>query len=310
LKMLDLDSCIERVCNCELLTEEEVVKLCFRFKEILMDTPNMPAVRSPVTVVGDIHGQFADLMELFRVGGPCPHTNYLFLGDYVDRGSNSVETILLLVCLSVRYPARITLLRGNHETRQITQVYGFYAECVKKYGEPTVWREITDLFDFLPVSALIDDAIFCVHGGLSPSLLTLDQLALLDRFHEVPAEGGLADLVWSDPDPIRLGFNPSSRGAGYTFGSDVVARFLHANELLHVLRAHQLCMEGYQVLFENSLSTVWSAPNYCYRCGNMACVLEVDVTLDFFFNVFGPAPASERDTLNLKLQPEEPQYFL
>eukprot|EP00286_Rhodomonas_abbreviata_P012381 CAMPEP_0181339840 /NCGR_PEP_ID=MMETSP1101-20121128/29502_1 /TAXON_ID=46948 /ORGANISM="Rhodomonas abbreviata, Strain Caron Lab Isolate" /LENGTH=552 /DNA_ID=CAMNT_0023450899 /DNA_START=208 /DNA_END=1865 /DNA_ORIENTATION=+ len=301
--MLDLDSCIERCCKCEILTEQEVSAICLRLKEILMDTPNVPAVQSPVSVVGDIHGQFQDLVELFRVGGPCPSTNYLFLGDYVDRGSHSLETISLLICLSVRFPERITLLRGNHETRQITQVYGFYSECMKRYGDAAVWREFTDLFDFLPVAALIDDSLFCVHGGLSPSLLTLDQLALLDRFHEVPGEGGLADLVWSDPDQLRSGFNPSSRGAGYTFGHDVVARFLRVNSLLHVLRAHQLCMEGYQVMFDNTLST----PNYCYRCGNLACVLEVDSNLDFYFNVFGPAPPPN-DAATIKLQ--EPQYFL
>ena len=211
-----------------------------------------------MTVVGDIHGQFQDLIELFRVGGPCPMTNYLFLGDYVDRGSHSVLTITLLACLSVRHPTRITLLRGNHETRQITQVYGFYSECMQRYGTAVVWREFTDLFDFLPVAAVVDDAVFCVHGGLSPSLQTLEQIALLDRFQEIPSEGGLADLVWADPDANRLGFNQSSRGAGYMYGEDVVAHFLTLNGLLHILRAHQLCMDGYQACRP--------CPRTCHSC--------------------------------------------
>mmetsp|Transcript_8175 Transcript_8175/g.19342 ORF Transcript_8175/g.19342 Transcript_8175/m.19342 type:complete len:312 (+) Transcript_8175:213-1148(+) len=308
----DLDAWIAKVRACEYLPENDLKMLCQLVKDLLVEESNVQPVTAPVTVCGDIHGQFYDLLELFKVGEEVPSTSYVFMGDFVDRGYNSVETFTFLMLLKARYPANITLLRGNHESRQITQVYGFYSECVKRYGEPLVWKEITDLFDFLPVASLIDDAIFCVHGGLSPSLLTLDQLATLDRFHEVPGEGGLSDLVWSDPDPVRSGFNPSSRGAGYTFGSDVVGRFLRINALLHVLRAHQLCMEGYQVMFDNTLSTVWSAPNYCYRCGNMACVLEVDETLDFFFNVFGPAPPSERETLSLKQQSElhEPQYFL
>jgi diadenosine tetraphosphatase ApaH/serine/threonine PP2A family protein phosphatase len=122
-----------------------------------------------------------------------------------------------------KLPSLCSLLRGNHETRQITQVYGFYSECVQRYGTANVWREFTDLFDFLPIAALIDDSVFCVHGGLSPSLQTLDQISLLDRFQEIPSDGGLADLVWADPDATRLGFNTSSRGAGYMFGEDEAA---------------------------------------------------------------------------------------
>ena len=309
--MLDVDECIEKCYAMEHLEEEEVAEICARLKEMLMDAPNVSVISSPVTVVGDIHGQYQDLLELFRVGGPCPLTNYLFLGDYVDRGNHSVLTITLLACLCVRYPHRITLLRGNHESRSITQVYGFHTECLQRYGTATVWREFTDLFDFLPYAAVVDDSVFCVHGGLSPSIQTLEQLSVLDRFQEIPGEGGLADLVWADPDANRMGFNPSSRGAGYMFGEDIVAHFLNLNGLFHILRAHQLCMEGFQVLFDNRLSTVWSAPNYCYRCGNMAAVLEIDSSLDFFFNVFGPAPpeAYEQQQSHVPSQHTRPEFL-
>ena len=145
------------------------------------------------------------------------------MGDYVDRGYYSLETVSLLVALKVRYRERITILRGNHESRQITQVYGFYDECLRKYGNANVWNSFTDLFDFLPMTALVAGKIFCLHGGLSPSIDTLDVARALERVQEVPHEGPMCDLVWSDPDQ-RPGWGISPRGAGYTFGVDVTKR--------------------------------------------------------------------------------------
>ena len=144
--------------------------------------PNVQPVRAPVTVCGDIHGQFFDLVELFKIGGDSPDSNYLFMGDYVDRGYYSVECVTYLMCLKVRYPNRIHLTRGNHESRQITQVYGFYDECLRKYGNSNVWKLFTDLFDFLPLTAVVENQIFCLHGGLSPSIENLDNIQKLDRY--------------------------------------------------------------------------------------------------------------------------------
>ena len=150
-----------------------------------MAESNVQPVKCPVTVCGDVHGQFHDLMELFRIGGNAPDTNYLFMGDYVDRGYYSVETVTLLVALKVRYPERLTILRGNHESRQITQVYGFYDECLRKYGSANVWNMFTDLFDYLPLTALVENQIFSLHGGLSPNVDSLDHIRALDRIQEV-----------------------------------------------------------------------------------------------------------------------------
>jgi len=290
----DIDAIIEKALKCELLDPLAAHALCERLKLVLISECNVKHIPIPVTVVGDVHGQVYDLLELFNVGGPVPHTNYLFLGDYVDRGPFSIETITLLACLKLRHPDRITLLRGNHESRQITQVYGFYAECSRKFGDVSVWQHFTEVFDYLPIAALIGGTILAVHGGLSPSIHHLDQIRILDRFAEIPHDGPLADLMWSDPDAEKAGFVISPRGAGYVFGQDVAQKFLHLNNLGHIVRAHQLCMQGYQVLFDDRLSTVWSAPNYCYRFGNTASILEISEDLSRSFNVYGPAPESDR----------------
>ncbi len=273
---LTMEKYLNKVLEGEILPELAIRLLCIKVKEILAKEPNMAVLHTPITVAGDVHGQFFDLKELFQVGGPIPHTNYLFLGDYVDRGACSIETITYLLLMKLLYPSRITLLRGNHETRQITQIYGFYTECQRKYGDPFVWQSITEVFNYLPIAALIEGQLFCVHAGLSPSIQTLQDMDKLDRFQEIPHEGPFADIMWSDPDPDNNGFTMSARGAGYMFGKDVVDKFIERNKIKKVLRAHQLCMQGFQILFDGKFVTVWSAPNYCYRFGtvdHMATIL-------------------------------------
>ncbi|TNN52224.1 Serine/threonine-protein phosphatase 2A catalytic subunit beta isoform [Liparis tanakae] len=218
----ELDQWIEQLNECKQLSENQVRTLCEKAKEILTKESNVQEVRCPVTVCGDVHGQFHDLMELFKIGGKSPDTNYLFMGDYVDRGYYSVETVTLLVTLKVRFQERITILRGNHESRQITQVYGFYDECLRKYGNANVWKYFTDLFDYLPLTALVD------------------------------GQGPMCDLLWSDPD---------DRGG---------------------------------------------APNYCYRCGNQAAIMELDDTLKYSFLQFDPAPRRGEPHVTRRT----PDYFL
>ncbi|CAG8619997.1 12338_t:CDS:10 [Cetraspora pellucida] len=301
----DLDGQIEKLRRCELISENEVKELCRKAREVLIEESNVQRVDAPVTICGDIHGQFYDLKELFKVGGDCPDTNYLFL-DFVDRGFYSVETFLLLLALKVRYPDRITLIRGNHESRQITQVYGFYDECLRKYGSVNVWRHCCEIFDYMSLSAIIENKIFCVHGGLSPIIGSLDQIRTIDRKQEVPHDGAMCDLLWSDPDDIE-GWGISPRGAGYLFGGDIVAQFLQNNNLDLIARAHQLVMEGYKLMFNNTIVTVWSAPNYCYRCGNVAAILELDDKLNKNYKIFEAAP---QDVRGLPAKKPAPDYFL
>ena len=225
-----LEKQIEDLFNCKFLPEEEVKDLCSKVKELFIKEPNIQIVHCPVTVCGDIHGQFHDLLELFKVGGYAPDTNYLFLGDYVDRGCFSVESVSLLLALKLKYPNRIFLLRGNHESRQTSQMYGFYDECFKKYGNnPGIWNTFMELFDFLPLCALIENKILCLHGGLSPNIDTLEQINNLDRKQELPHDGAMSDLLWSDPEE-REGWGQSPRGAGYVFGGDVSTKFNFKNK--------------------------------------------------------------------------------
>jgi serine/threonine-protein phosphatase 6 catalytic subunit len=298
----EVDGWIQIALQCKYLSEPEMKKLCERTKEILLEESNVHCVSTPVTICGDIHGQFWDLKELFRIGGQIPQTNYVFMGDYVDRGYYSLETFTLLLALKVRYPDRITLLRGNHESREITQVYGFFDECQQKYGNPNVWKYCTEVFDLLTLAALIDGRVLCVHAGISPDLKKLDDI----RNQEIPHEGGFCDLMWSDPDSTLEGWRISPRGAGWLFGAHVVTEFMAKNNLDLLCRAHQLVHDGYEYMFDKKLVTVWSAPNYCYRCGNVASILALDSNLNQSFTIFHAVPDDQRTVPDRRPVP----YFL
>ncbi|XP_026191574.1 serine/threonine-protein phosphatase PP2A catalytic subunit-like [Cyclospora cayetanensis] len=300
-----VDDWIAQLLRCQPLKAEEIKALCKLLSDLLVSEPNCVCVQSPVTVAGDIHGQFYDLLELFRVGGMPPQVNYLFMGDYVDRGFYSVEVFCLIAALKVRYPYSMAVLRGNHESRSITEVYGFYDECLRKYGaQARVWEAMTEAFDLLPLAASVDGSYFCTHGGLSRELQTLDQIQRIDRRQEPPPDGGMSELLWSDPfdfppegQPAEVSINgegdtdgsgphaatldaegwaPSSRGAGLLWGQGVTERFLHLNNMQCVCRAHQLVSDGHQWSHDSKVCTVFSAPNYCYRCGNKASLLVLD----------------------------------
>ncbi len=305
--MSALDDKIAKLYKCELLTLDEVAEICSLYREIAVEESNIQRVQAPVSIVGDVHGQFYDVLELFKLNGRPPTTNYLFLGDFVDRGFYSVETLLLLLCLKIRYPDKMCLVRGNHESRQVTQVYGFYDECLRKYGSPAVWRLCTEVFDYFTLGAIIEDRILCLHGGLSPNFDNLDEIRRIDRKREVPHEGAMADIMWSDPDETVTGWAMSPRGAGYLFGEEIVSKFNHMNKISLIARAHQLVMEGFKLMFNDQLVTVWSAPNYCYRCGNAAAAMNVSEDGRYDFLCFDAAPLGERE---LPVKKPVTEYFL
>ncbi|KAH3761114.1 serine/threonine-protein phosphatase PP2A catalytic subunit [Pelomyxa schiedti] len=269
-----IEQCIELISAGGTPCEGVARQVVRRAIEVLEVEPNVPSVPVPVTVVGNIHGQFSDLMELFLITGTCPDTNFLFLGDYVNFGHQGVECLLLLLCYKIKYPSRITLLRGNHESCGLTQLYGFYSECIRKYGTANLWNSFCELFNCMSIAAVIEQKIFCSHAGLAQEAPCIDQIRVVNRFREVPPSGPMCELLWSDPEETVSGFAPSPRGAGYLYGTDIVTKFTKLNNIDHISRSHQICPNGYTVTMNNLVSTIWSAPNHC-NCGNIAAILEV-----------------------------------
>ncbi|OHT00762.1 Ser/Thr protein phosphatase [Tritrichomonas foetus] len=263
------------------LKETTIVQLMRILKDILYQECNVLELSAPIRICGDIHGQLFDLFKLFEKAGEGDLSkeithNYLFLGDYVDRGYYSLETFAYLAALKVKYQQKIFLLRGNHESRQVNMQYGFYNDCLQVYGHAGVWSLCNEIFDLLPIAAIVGQKIFCVHGGLSKDIKLVEQLDLLPRRTDLPSQGPLCDLCWSDPEETISEWCANKRGAGWLFGKPQVEEFLNLNNLTHVCRSHQLAMDGYQKYFDNKLTTVWSAPNYMYRAGNKATFMDVD----------------------------------
>lgn len=270
-----VDEIIQKIESGGFPTADEVKYITTKSKELFSTYPNVIKVRSPVTICGDIHGQFDDLIELFKINGRVPFTDYLFMGDYVDRGNKSVETVTYLFALKLKYPDHITLLRGNHESAGVSQHFGFRDEVLKRYGNETVWKIYINTFNSLPLAALVNNKVLCIHGGLSPGIKTINDIEKIDRFKEIPHDGPMCDLLWSDPSTTR-GFEPSIRDAGYQFGPDITKSWNDKNGLDLTVRAHQLVMTGLEYAHDNQIVTIFSAPDYCLRCGNTGGVLELD----------------------------------
>jgi len=225
-----------------------------------------------------VHGQYYDLLRIFEYGGFPPEANYLFLGDYIDRGKQSIETVCLLLCYKIKYPENFFLLRGNHECAQINRIYGFYDECKRRYSIK-LWKVFSDVFNSLPVAAIIDEKIFCMHGGLSPELKNLEQIKNIMRPTDVPDTGLLCDLLWSDPERGVEEYGDNDRGVSFTFGENVVRKFNSKHDIDLICRAHQVVEDGYEFFSRRQLVTLFSAPNYCGEFDNSGAMMSVDDTL-------------------------------
>ncbi|KAM9914004.1 hypothetical protein OXX69_001058 [Metschnikowia pulcherrima] len=270
------------------LQEHQALKILAMATRALAQEPNLLSVPAPVTVCGDVHGQYYDLMKLFEVGGDPASTTYLFLGDYVDRGSFSIECLLYLYALKLTYPGSFWMLRGNHECKHLTDYFTFKSECVKKYSLD-VYNECLQSFNALPLAAIMNKQFFCVHGGISPELRSLDDLVKLDRFREPPTKGLMCDLLWADPvedyddDNIDRTFVRNTvRGCSYAFTYKASCQFLEKTGLLSIIRAHEAQDAGYRMYKRTktmgfpSLLTMFSAPNYLDTYNNKAAVLKYE----------------------------------
>lgn len=287
LKQFDIDDMIQRlldvgytgkVSKSLCLKNVEIAAICQAAREVFLGQPTLIELSPPVKIVGDVHGQYSDLIRLFEMCGFPPSANYLFLGDYVDRGKQSLETILLLLCYKIKYPENFFLLRGNHECANVTRglslisaivhsahsgtVYGFYDECKRRCNIKT-WKTFIDVFNCLPIAAVVASKIFCVHGGLSPSLHSMDDIKRIQRPTDVPDYGLLNDLLWSDPSDTALDWEDNERGVSYCFGKAVINDFLVRYDMDLICRAHMVVEDGYEFWNDRTLVTVFSAPNYC-----------------------------------------------
>ena len=316
------------MCN---LSIGEIKGLCVRAKPILMQQPMLLELEAPIKICGDIHGQYSDLLRLFEYGGFPPVSNYLFCGDYVDRGKQSIETICLLLAYKIQYPENFFILRGNHESAGINRIYGFYDECKRRYSI-RLWKTFSDVFNCFPVAALVDEKILCMHGGLSPELQNLQQIADLQRPCDIPDSGLLCDLLWSDPAPIEVsvmnkicsrsgfvlanlslerffvaliflvvffffpqkGWAENERGVSYVFGANVIEEFLEQHDLDLIVRAHQVVEDGYQFFAGRRLVTLFSAPNYCGEFDNAGAMISIDDALMCSFQILKPSEKKHR----------------
>ncbi|EAY00623.1 Ser/Thr protein phosphatase, putative [Trichomonas vaginalis G3] len=251
-------------------------------------------------VVGDIHGNANDLIRILQTCGYPPDKKYLFLGDYVDRGNNSLEVICLLFALKCRYPNCVYLLRGNHEIERISNTYGFYDEAMYKFNQ-TLYNEITDTFNFLPFAAIVNKNIFCVHGGIGPHVDLIDSISLDEKPDDIIGENVYVDFLWSDPKNVPLDFIQSKRGSGYYFNSNALSRFLEKNNFKTLIRSHEMCKDGMHRPFnDDKCITVFSNTDYCGR-KNHAAVAFLSKDKEIEFKKFKYISPKENNTFHVIL---------
>lgn len=281
-----VDSLIERLMHIGVqghsltgtITEAELTQLCTGVRAVFLEQPSLIECDAPLVICGDTHGQYADLLRILARGGFPPTSNYLFLGDYVDRGKQNIETISLMFCYKLKYPENFFMLRGNHECANINRVYGFYDECQRRYT-PRLWQVFQDVFNCMPMTGLVSNKILCMHGGLSPLLKDWDQLRQIRRPMDPPNPSLQMDLLWSDPDKAMSGWRANTRGVSYVYGQDVVLDFCQRMGIDMIARAHQVVQDGYEFFAGRKLVTIFSAPHYCGEFDNSAGMLKIDENL-------------------------------
>lgn len=284
-----------------LFTEAQLMELCQASIEHLKRWNALVQIRAPIYVVGDLHGNIFDLIRIFIFCGRPPASRFLFLGDYVDRGSYSVEVISLLLSMAIQYPGYIILLRGNHEFTSINNVYGFHDEISNVYSNDLLFSLFNEVFSWLPIAATVNDSIFCVHGGLSPLLTSLKDFNSFPRPLQQCDHNVISDLVWSDPSRESPDFVRSKRGSGVLFGDEALANFLKETNMTKVIRAHQCVQLGIEKFAGESLYTVFSCSNYADASNNRCGI--VFITPDLELQTFSLPPGVYMARENAKIEP-------
>ncbi|XP_076097475.1 serine/threonine-protein phosphatase 5-like isoform X2 [Mytilus galloprovincialis] len=254
-------------------------QILLQIKDLFKNQPSLVDIDVPkgqkFTICGDIHGQYYDLLNIFKLNGlPSVDNPYLFNGDFVDRGSFSVECIFVLFSFKLLYPDSFYMARGNHESATMNQMYGFEGEVKSKYSSKMA-DLFTEIFNLLPLCHCINNKILLMHGGLfRDENVTLDDLRKVDRNRQPPESGAMCELLWSDPQ-MMCGTSDSKRGVGTMFGPDVTKKFLQKNKLDYIVRSHEVKQEGYEVIHDGKCITVFSAPNYCDQMGNKGAFINI-----------------------------------
>jgi serine/threonine-protein phosphatase PP1 catalytic subunit len=274
------------------ISPKVIIQLSADAAALMQHESNLLALSAPIVLFGDIHGQFTDLVRFLEVAGLPPKTRLLFMGDYVDRGPNSIEVIALLFALKIAYPTHVFLLRGNHECPEVNCNYGFLAECYERYNSDakTVFTAVNRAFLWMPLAAVINKKVFCVHGGISPELQLLSDIAKIKRNVVIPTSGLMCDLLWSDPttkkkDTSSANWGRNDRGVSCIYTAEHVRTFLQRNGLELICRAHQVVQRGYEFFADNTLVTIFSAPNYCGHHKNDGAILKISPSLECSFIV-------------------------
>ncbi|KAI0147660.1 Serine/threonine-protein phosphatase PP1 [Xylariaceae sp. FL1272] len=289
---VDLDSIIKHLSQAQArhprkedqLSEEVIRYLCTKAKDLLLSQPSLLELQAPITIVGDLRGYHDSLLRTFEINKPPPENKFLFLGGYTQLTRQGIEVMCLCLAYKIKYPDTFFLLRGNRECGPVTRIRGLYDECKNRYTV-SLWKAFGQVFDVLPLAAVIDDRVFCVHGGLSPELESMEQIRGIERPVHVPDHGLVCDLLWSDPHKSDSGWSGNDRGVSVTFGADIVQDFLKKHNLDLIVRGHQVVKDGYEFWAEGKLVTLCGTPDFSDD-GNAAAIMSIDERHQYTFNVF------------------------
>jgi protein phosphatase len=286
-----------------------LIDLCQRVESIFSDEPTLLELSSPIVAVGDLHGHLGDLLRIlsyFGVPSDSSSLKYLFLGDIVDRGEFSTETITLVYLLKAVFPMNVYIVRGNHEFESLSVANGFYRELVGTYiSSSDVFKAFVSSFSYMPLAAIVDGLTVCVHGGIGPEIKDASSIATIERPIGMFTSGGVRALMWSDPSLEVEEFAESPRGCGFHFGEAPLLSFLNRSGAVRLLRAHECLREGFVSRFGDRLLSVFSASNYCGSSGNSgAAVMVMPDGMDSLKD-FPPLPYLKRGDATIRRAGEE-----